>query len=77
MREANMFMKDYWPGKHFWSFGGNNSRGVGILLAKDLNYTLLNKTYDLDGRTAVVDIKMGDNKFRLINIYQTTFFTNS
>ena len=69
MREAKTFMKNFWSGKHFWSFGGNNARGVGILLAKDLDYELLHTTHDLDGRTVVVDIKTGENKFRLINIY--------
>ena len=68
-REAEAYMKDIWSGKHYWSFGTNNARGVGTLIAKDLDYTFLKHTYDFEGRTCVVDIKMGDKNYRLINVY--------
>ena len=69
IREAKHFLKGLWGGKHYWSFGTNNSCGVGTLLARDLNYEFLRHSHDLEGRTDIVDIKMGENRFRLINIY--------
>ena len=68
-REAKAYIKNLWEGKHYWSFGTNNSCGVGILLAKDLDYVFLRHNYDFEGRTSIVDIKMGENRFRLINVY--------
>ena len=59
----------FWKGKHYWSFGTNLARGAGILLAKDLDYKFINHTHDFDGRTVVLDIEMGCNKYRLINCY--------
>ena len=67
--EANRMVGKFWKGKHFWSFGTNNARGVGILVAKDLDYQFLGHTYDFEGRTVILDIQMGSNKYRLINCY--------
>ena len=68
-KEANQMVGKFWKGKHFWSFGTNFSRGVGILLAKDLDYKVINHTHDFEGRTVVLDIEMANNKYRLINCY--------
>ena len=38
-REGESFCR-LWKGKKFFSFGGNRSRGVGLLLAKDLVFKL-------------------------------------
>ena len=67
--EAKKMVGKFWKGRHFWSFGTNLSRGSGILLAKDLDYKFLKQTHAFDGRTVVVDIEMGNNKYRLINCY--------
>ena len=69
MIEAKKMIGKFWKGKHFWAFGTNNARGVGILMAKDLDYKYINHTYDFIGRTVVLDIQMGSNKYRLINCY--------
>ena len=69
IQEANRMINKFWKGRHFWSFGTNLSRGVGILLAKDLNYKLLKHEFDFDGRTVIVDIEMGNMKLRLMCCY--------
>ena len=38
-------VKDFWKGKSFWSFGTNKERGVGILIAPDLDYEVLKVQY--------------------------------
>ena len=68
LREGKMAAR-HWNGKHFWSFGSNYSRGVGMLIAKDLDYSLVNKQHDTDGRICCIDIDMGANQYRLLNIY--------
>ena len=68
-KEAKTMVGKFWKGKHYWSFGTNLARGAGILLAKDLDYKFINHTHDFDGRTVVLDIEMGCNKYRLINCY--------
>ena len=68
-KEAKRMVGKFWKGRHFWSFGTNLARGAGILIAKDLDYKLINHTHDFDGRTVILDIEMGNNKYRLINCY--------
>ena len=67
-KEARVATK-FWQGKSFWSFGGNRSRGVGILIAKDLEYQLVKQYHDTNGRLVYVDINMNGNQFRFMNIY--------
>jgi hypothetical protein len=70
-------------GKCFWSFGSNRSRGVGICLAKALDYNITNFEFDLDGRWIVLDLLINKTLIRLINVYapnkesdRNTFFDN-
>ena len=58
-----------WGGKGFWSFGSEHSRGVGILLHRQLDYKFVHFKHDFEGRLLVLDIDLGDCKIRLINVY--------
>ena len=55
--------------KYFYSFGSNRSRGVGILVSGQLEYKLVSQFHDYEGRLIYLDLDVGDNKFRFINIY--------
>ena len=58
-----------WGGKCFWSFGSNRSKGVAILFASHLVYSINQFQFDTDGRLISMNIVIGGNKFNLINIY--------
>ena len=68
LREAHSYTK-HWSGRNWWSFGENRSRGVGILIAKDLDYTFVRSQHDWEGRLISVDLNMGTSQYRLINVY--------
>ena len=56
-------------GKLYTSNGTRNSRGVAIYLNNFLNYSVKNITKDFEGRLISLDIDIGENKWRLINVY--------
>ena len=58
-----------WGGPGFWSFGSEHSRGVGILLHKQLDFEMVHFKHDFEGRLLVLDINISDCKLRLINVY--------
>ena len=67
-KEINVWNSE-WGGPGFWSFGTQHSRGVGIVVHKNLCYKLVNFQHDFEGRLLKLDIDVGDCKFRLLNIY--------
>ena len=54
--------------KCYFSFGTNNSRGVGIIVFNE-NIDILQYHHDMDGRLLYIDCTYFDIKFRIINIY--------
>jgi len=58
-----------WGGKCFWSFGTARSKGVALLLNPKLNFNLEHFEYDTNGRLLVVDLKLNDARFRVLNVY--------
>jgi exonuclease III len=61
-----------WPGKKIFSNGTFTSRGVAILLPKDLEYDILNTILDDDGRYIALKIKINNVVYGLINGYAPT-----
>ena len=59
-----------WGGKCYWSFGvSSQSCGVGVLFNIHLDYTVQRFYYDPAGRCLVLDVSIGKQVLRLINIY--------
>ena len=56
-------------GKFFWSYGTNNARGVGVYIKSSLNFVFYKFITDPFGRFIVIDAKIHDNDFRIINVY--------
>ena len=58
-------------GKMFWSFGQNDSRGVGIFFSSKCKMDVVRFHHDFEGRLLYVDFDKGEY-FRIINIYAHT-----
>jgi exonuclease III len=52
-----------------WFHGTSASRGVSILLNKSLNFAILDKWEDKDGRLLLINIQIDDTIFTLVCIY--------
>jgi exonuclease III len=66
--EINTWNREF-GGKGFYSYGSNKSCGVGILFRPGFNFKITNTFKDTEGRLLVLDIRVGSQAFRLINIY--------
>jgi exonuclease III len=66
--EVRNWTKDF-RGKGFWSFGTLYSCGVGILIKQRVSYKISNVFRDTEGRLLLLDLKIHDQSFRLVNIY--------
>ena len=59
-----------WKGEILHSYyNSTHSRGVSILFNRKLDYTVLNSHTDNDGRLILVNLKINNNEFTLVNIY--------
>ena len=58
-----------WGGKGFWSYGTQESRGVGILFHEKLDVENLSFNHDYEGRIVTTDVQINGTKFRFICIY--------
>ena len=61
--------QDDLKGKFFFSHGHSNSCGVAIGFLGNMNFIVLNKIQDNDGRNLVLDVQVDAAAFLLINIY--------
>ena len=63
-----------WGGKIFYSHGEFNARGVAILIPPDLenNFEYIGGHKDNAGRLIIINCKLEDNAFTLLNIYCPT-----
>ena len=55
--------------KIFWSFGTTHARGVGVYFNTKLDFHLHKFVSDPFGRFIVIDAKIEDKEFRIINVY--------
>ena len=56
-------------GKLFFSHGHSNSCGVTIGFLGNMNFNILNKIQNNDGRILILDVQVDDTAFLIINIY--------
>ena len=53
----------------FFSHGASNARGVCIGIVGNFGHTITNKIIDTDGRFIILEAKINNNKFIIVNIY--------
>ena len=59
-----------WNGKSFFSLTNSaHSRGVAILLRKDLSAVVLNHSSDNHGRQLILNVELNNQTISLVNIY--------
>ena len=61
-----------WKGQVFLSSGTTSSRGVAILISAKLNITVEHIVKDTQGRFILLDARLDDQNFILVNIYAPT-----
>ena len=54
------------------TFGSMHSRGVTILFKKGLDIEIENHHKTIDGRKILVNVRIGDDNYTLVNIYAPT-----
>ena len=55
-----------------WTHGQPNSRGVAILVSRDINLTINNCDKDEFGRYLLIDCEIKNNRYILVNLYAPT-----
>ena len=58
-----------WNGDGFHSFGTPFSRGVSILLRKDIEYKLIDKLLDCNGRYLLLKVLIQGITYVFVNVY--------
>ena len=59
-----------WSGEQCHSYtNSTHSRGVAILLSKNLDYNVISSHCDTDGRISLVNLQIGNNEYTLVNVY--------
>ena len=80
-REKELIWSTEWGGRIIFSHGSTDSKGVCILIKKELDYKIVNLNSDPDGRYIICDIRLDGKNLCLVNIYapnrdSPAFFTN-
>lgn len=63
------YFKVQWKGDMFLAPGTNHSKGVAILIKNNVEYELVSSHIDNDGRYVILEMKIQDKLFMLVNIY--------
>ena len=61
-----------WESKIFFSHGQPNSRGVAVLVSRDIDLTINNCDKDDFGRYLLIDCEIKNNRYILVNLYAPT-----
>lgn len=61
-----------WGGPGYFSHGRSNARGVGILFQRGFNPKLEETYADEEGRSLILQFKMGEQRITLANLYAPT-----
>ena len=72
IRDKENRWKTDWGGDVFFSHGESNKKGVAILINNKLDYKIIEKIVDPEGRFLVLNITVDDTNFLLINFYAPT-----
>ena len=62
-------VKSEWQGDIFHSFGTTQSCGVTTYISRNINYEIIDTHNDKDGRILLINIKINDNIYTIVNIY--------
>lgn len=63
------WLKKQWVGEAYESNYTSKSRGVGILISKNLPFTLISKQTDTEGRFLILNCEIFGEKYTLVNTY--------
>lgn len=76
-------LKHEYLGDIYNAHGSSNSKGVSIFINKHLNYSLINKFEDSEGRLILLNVEIDDTIYTLLNLYapnkrkdRNSFFLN-
>ena len=61
--------RNEWGGKIVFDHGESNARGVCTLIAPHLDVTILKTTRSNEGRFLMVDLRIGEHKIMIANVY--------
>ena len=61
--------KDEWGGNIEYSHGSSSQNGVAILFPPHLDYTIIQRDRDEEGRMLILKIVLGPKEYTLVNIY--------
>ena len=64
----NKWMQE-WKGKLFFSHGSSNSTGCAIGFSQKFSFNLIKESKDTEGRILILEVKIDEEKFLLINLY--------
>ena len=70
--QTEKFWSNEWGSKILFSHGTANSRGVAILFTKGIEFEVEDTIIDPEGRFLLVNVKLNDEKYTLVNIYAPT-----
>ena len=74
-------IRSEWGSNCLFSSWKSNARGIGILFAKDIDYTVHSHTSDPGGNYIIVDLTIDNRRITLVSLYAPnqdtpSFFTN-
>ena len=69
MESVEVEFKKYWDGTYILHGERHNARGVALLFGNNFEYTISHIDKDSEGNMIVTDLKVGEVKIRLLNIY--------
>jgi hypothetical protein len=72
IKSKEYLWKKIWSGKMIFSNGTSKSRGVAILIPKDLDYKIHDEKLDPQGRYIAIKLEFEGNVYGLINDYAPT-----
>ena len=64
--------RGYWKGEIYCAHGDKNKRGVAILFHQGIQHEVVELIEDAEGRFLIINIKIGDETFVLVNCYSPT-----
>ena len=63
------YFKSLWPGKCYHSFGTVNSRGTSILFKPNIQHSIIQEEYSLEGNYAILLCSIFTNTYTIVSLY--------
>lgn len=74
--EEHIWQSEWGGGAAYFSHGLSNSRGVMIILKRDLRHVIKNQICDGDGRLLLLEIEVGSKTFVMGSVYNSNSSLN-